>query len=73
MSPPHLEVSRAPVQVQVDVFDLPKFSESVVHVLLRGLLVHPCHKQDPALHGWAGKGGVTELGVEIYTPKFGEG
>lgn len=45
----NLEEACPPVQVEVDVLDLPELGELVVDVILLRLLVDPGHKQDPAL------------------------
>jgi hypothetical protein len=47
----YLYITSAPVEVQVQIFDLTKVGEFVLQVLLAGFLVHVCHYDDPAFDG----------------------
>jgi hypothetical protein len=45
----HLDVSCAPIQIEVQIFYLPKFGELVSNVLFCGLLVDVCYEYYPTL------------------------
>lgn len=46
----HLDVSCAPVQIQVDVFDFTELGKRVVQIFFTSLLVDAGYEDDPAFY-----------------------
>lgn len=46
----HLDITCSPVQVQMQVFDLPVVCELLVNILFRRLLMHIRHEDYPPLY-----------------------
>lgn len=48
----HLDITRPPIKVQVQILDLSKVCKLVLQILFGRLLVNVGHKYDPSLDRW---------------------
>lgn len=46
----YFQVTSSTIQIQMQVFDLPKLCKLIMDVFLCGFLLHAGDKEDPALH-----------------------
>jgi len=51
LSATYLDVTRAPVEIQVQVLDFAVFAKEFRQILLASFLMHVCHDDDPAFDG----------------------
>lgn len=52
----YLDIARSPIQIHVQVFNLPEFAKEFLQVLFAGFFVHVCDEDDPAFNGADGDG-----------------
>jgi len=58
-----LDITRPPIQVEVQILDVSIFGEQVRNVLLRGLFVDVCRDHDPAFDTADGDGVLGSAGL----------
>lgn len=52
MGEAYLDIASSPVEIEVEIFDLPKFSELVCHVLFGSLFVNISYQNNPTFHSY---------------------